>query len=203
MTVESREGAWGSHGHLLPAALAALMVSFVEPSHSAATTLVRNWLCPSLCPPMPGDSGGRGGCCAGRAGAMTACICPPGICLPIKRQWSPSPSPGFSLSSPRWGWVHHEVVLFAHLPLSVPWAFSPHPGGGSGPKDTPLRDLINQVAWETFVSSLHAPHLLQAASCSLSSTKHLPNQGESLWEEGLEVGRKGERVALTNSSRGL
>lgn len=57
MTVESREGAWGSLGYLLPAALAALMVSFVEPSHSAAITLVRNWLCPSLCPPVPGDWG--------------------------------------------------------------------------------------------------------------------------------------------------
>lgn len=82
---------------------------------------------------------------------------------------TPHHPPGFSLFSPKWGWVHHEVALFAHFPLAVPWAFSPHPGGRSGPKDTPLQDLINQVAWETFMSSLHTPRLLQGASCPLSS----------------------------------
>lgn len=139
---------------------------------------------------VPSHAWGLGVCgCAGRAGAMTACMCPPGICLPIKWQWSPSLSPGFSLSSPRWGWVHPEVVFFAHFPLSVPWALGPHPGGGNGPRDTLLQHLINQVAWETFVSSLHAPHLLQAANCSLISTKHLPNQGH-LHPGGEPMGRR-------------
>lgn len=99
---------------------------------------------------------------------MTARMFPPGFIFLLNGS-HPSPPPRLQPGFPRWGWVHHEVVLFAHFPLSVPWALGPHPGGGSGPRDTPLWDLINQVAWETFVSSLHAPRLLQGVSCSLSS----------------------------------
>lgn len=68
MTVESRESAWGSRAHLLYAALAALMVSFAEPSCSAATAVTRNCLCPShacalpcLASPGPGGHAGRAG----------------------------------------------------------------------------------------------------------------------------------------------
>lgn len=53
--------------HLPCSALAALRVSFAEPSYSAATTIIRNWLCPSytcalpcLASPGPGAHAGAG-----------------------------------------------------------------------------------------------------------------------------------------------
>lgn len=69
MTVESRESAWGSCVHLLYAALAALVVSFAEPSCSAATAVVRNWLCPSHTCDLPCLASPGPGECAGRAEA--------------------------------------------------------------------------------------------------------------------------------------
>lgn len=168
MTVESRESAGGSHVHLLCAALAALMVSFAEPSCSAATAIVRNWLCPSHTCVFPClASPGPGRVVLTELGlGWVHCLCPPRMCL-LVWQGSPLTTPQASKQPdfPQMGLCvyQHEV-----RPVSICLPQSPQhqaltqevavdPGGTAG---ISLQDLINQVAWKTFLSSPHTPHPL-------------------------------------------
>lgn len=158
----------GSHVHLLCAALAALMVSFAEPSCSAATAIVRNWLCPSHTCVFPClASPGPGRVVLAELGlGWVHCLCPPRMCL-LVWQGSPLTTPQASKQPdfPQMGLCvyQHEV-----RPVSICLPQSPQhqaltqevavdPGGTAG---ISLQDLINQVAWKTFLSSPHTPHPL-------------------------------------------
>lgn len=94
--VESRESAWGSHAP--PAfSLGCFSGQFCESSRVSSRCRHRE-LAMSL-PYLASLAVGRR---AGSAGAMMACMCPTGTCLPVIWQWSPLTIPR---CFPRWGWV--------------------------------------------------------------------------------------------------
>lgn len=77
-----------------------------------------------------------------------------------------------------------------------------HPSLGSN-KPSGLGDLR---VFPTCSSPTPGCLLFSEFSCCLAQSIYqirVSYQGESPWEESLEIGRRGERVALTNSSRGL
>lgn len=124
---------------LLHSASAALVVSFAESSRSAAAAVIRSW----LCPPLPGFPGGREACRQhwSHDGVYVPYRDLSSYYMAVVTPHHPPVFPQMGLGPMRLGSIP--------IPLTVPSARGPHPGGGSGPRGTvctPLQDLINQVA---------------------------------------------------------
>lgn len=133
MTVESRESAWGSRAHLLYAALAALMVSFAEPSCSAATAVTRNCLCPSHACALPCLASPGPGGHAGRAGAvMDSSFVPSQDLASCMAGITPHHPSGFEAACFPSNGVVCIKTRFGPVPPT-----GPPPGGGSGPGALP------------------------------------------------------------------
>lgn len=136
---------------------------------------------------------------------------PSRIYLPIKWQ-SPLTTPQASAWFPQMGLGSSRgCALCPFPPLSSlgigssprrwQWAQG-HPSLGSN-KPSGLGDLR---VFPTCSSPTPGCQLFSEFSCCLAQSIYqirVSYQGESPWGESLEVGRRGERVALTNSSRGL
>lgn len=150
-TVESRESTRGSHAHLPCAAVAALMVSFAEPSCSAATAIIRTWLCPSHTCALP--------CLASLGPGGHAC-----------QSWIYDGFLKCALSGPGFqcGGGHRLSGLTQPVFPQMVCVY-PHEAGPRGTACTSLQDLINPVAWEASLSPPHTPHPPGGPGSSLSS----------------------------------
>lgn len=136
---------------------------------------------------------------------------PSRIYLPIKWQ-SPLTTPQASAWFPQMGLGSSRGCALCPFPPLSPlgigssprrwqWAQG-HPSLGSN-KPSGLGDLR---VFPTCSSPTPGCLLFSEFSCCLAQSIYqirVSYQGESPWEESLEIGRRGERVALTNSSRGL
>lgn len=83
--------------HLPCSALAALRVSFAEPSYSAATTIIRNWLCPSYTCALPclASPRARGSCWSWGYDGFILCV----LLGPVFPYGRGHPSPSLRLQS--------------------------------------------------------------------------------------------------------